>query len=187
MAKLGSLTFYLLLAVLVTLPCKAQEGSTIMDSARPKSPTVARALSLGGTLFPTLVGYGLLSTGASKDSELALLLAGVYLGPALGHFYAKQPGPAFRGVAIRAAILGVSFLALTQTGLCLEYCEPGEQTDEAAVLLTGLALTATSAIYDIVTAGRSASLYNESHAAVSVVPLWSPSQRSGGVGVRITF
>jgi len=187
MTEFASLTFNLSLAVLVTLPCTAREGSAVVDPPQSKSPTVAQALSLGGTVLPVVVGAGLVTTGANKDSELALLVAGVYLGPALGHLYARQPGPALRGVALRTAILGVSLLALTQTGVCLESCEPGEATDEVVVVLVGSALTAASALYDIVTARRSAHRYNESRTTVSVVPWWSQSQRSGGVGVIVSF
>lgn len=179
--------FHIGLAVLTALPCSAQERLSGSDSFNRKSPMVALAWSVAGTLLPTAVGLATVTTGENKPTELSLLVTGIYVGPSLGHFYANRPGRAARGVLLRTAILGLSLLALTQTGVCLESCAPGEQNDEVAVVLVGTALTAASAVFDIVTAPGSARQYNKARAMVSVAPWFSLSQQAGAVGVIVAF
>lgn len=149
-------------ALLLAVPCGAQEGPGGDRAPAPKSPTLALALSAAGTIVPAAIGYLTLTTGDSKDGELVLFAAGLYAGPSIGHFYANRPGPAVRGLIIRGLVVGASALALTQTGLCLESCESAEIIDELIVLAIGSGLTAASAIFDIVTAPRSARQTNES-------------------------
>jgi hypothetical protein len=79
----------------------------IQDTVRPhKSPAVGFALSLLSTGVPMAAGAGL---GGSAGGATAFL-AGVVVGPSVGHFYA---GRIWRGVgtaALRAAGLG-AFIA----------------------------------------------------------------------------
>ncbi len=184
-------------ALLLAVPCGAQEGPGGDRAPGPKSPTLALALSAAGTIVPAAIGYLTLTTGDSKDGELVLFAAGLYAGPSIGHFYANRPGPAVRGLIIRGLVVGASALALTQTGLCLESCESAEIIDELIVLAIGSGLTAASAIFDIVTAPRSARQYNESRAAgraaeigprsLWIAPRLTRVGRAWGLGVALTF
>ena len=78
-----------------------------------KSGTTALMWSLLGTLVPIGVGVVASSTaGEASDNPLPgfLILGGMLVGPALGHFYAGRSGHALAGIGIRtltlAAFLG---------------------------------------------------------------------------------
>jgi len=94
-----------------------------------KSGTTALVWSLLGTLVPIGVGVVASSTaGEASDNPLPgfLILGGMLVGPALGHFYAGRSGHALAGIGIRtvtlAAFLGgaaASWNGVTPPGTAL--------------------------------------------------------------------
>lgn len=149
-----------------------------------KSPGTAFAWSAVGSLIPTAVGLGLATTGANHSSELIVAVAGIYVGPSLGHFYAGQPGRGITGIAVRTGILAATALALTQTGVCVESCQDGEEVDEVVVAGTAIVLTAVSGLVDIFSAPRSARRSNE-QAGFAFRPWISPERKTVGIAVQL--
>jgi hypothetical protein len=130
-----------------------------------KSPEAARGWSLGSTLIPMASG-AIAGRAGSNGGAGVLIVGGSLLGPSAGHFYAGQPARALAGVALRTALLGV-FVAAT----CWDECSKQQNDAQEKLAVVFSAAILGSAVYDIVTAPRSARRYNEKHGlTVSVLP-----------------
>lgn len=140
-----------------------KDTTKIGVSSERKSSGRALLYSVGGTVL-------LLPAGG----------VGVVIGPAVGHFYAANSQQARAGIAIRTGgagavgIGGVWALGAPRVGWGL---------------LTGGALVvAGSALYDIVTAPRSAHEYNKDHSlSAQVAPTVGPRGEQVGLALRISF
>jgi hypothetical protein len=175
-----SLLFVLLLASLVTMPAHAQA-----ESPGAKSEAAALRWSLGGTVIPVVLGIAataVMASGESQGGEVGGLypaIAGVIVGPALGHFYAGRPGRAGMGILLRAGVMAAATGAAV--AICIEDCTSGQETGALAVFVMGATVAALSAVADIAAAPRSARRYNETH--LSVTPVIDPRRGVGFVVV----
>ena len=149
-----------------------------------KSGTTALMWSLLGTLVPIGVGVVASSTaGEASDNPLPgfLILGGMLVGPALGHFYAGRSGHALAGIGIRtvtlAALLG---------GVAASW---DNNSGGNALFLAGLVASATSVAWDIVRAPHSAEVHNRTIQPGRVSMVVSPLHNAAGVrlGARIAF
>lgn len=142
-------------------------------TATPKSPSQAVVLSLGGTLI-LAPAYG----------------AGLFVGPAIGHFYAENHSQAWIGIGVRSS------MALIFAGAA-ESANEGDSGgvseapdfDGLGLLLFGAAVVLGSGIYDIATAGKSAREYNEKRGLQArVTPTaGGPGGKQVGLSVTVQF
>lgn len=153
-----------------------------------KSPTRALLYSLGGTVGPTAAG---LLAGDSFGGVVILL--GVGLGPAAGHFYAGDSRQAWIGTGLRAVGSGVFVVGAASevAEACLLCSEPSSTengSDVNAAMIGGALLAGGSALYDIVTAPGSAREYNEAHGlSARVAPAVGPRGAPVGLALHLSF
>lgn len=141
----------------------------------PKSPGRATALSLGGTLL-LAPAFG----------------AGLFIGPAFGHFYAENHSQAWQGIALRggtaiAALAAAESSGGGSSGPDGDFDGLGEAL---AWLAVGAGVVIGSGIYDIATAGDAAREYNRERRLKSarVAPTaGGPQGEQIGLSVRIEF
>jgi hypothetical protein len=169
----------LLLGIAMTAPLAAQRG---IDSPRAlatpaiKSEHTAFWLSLGATIGPVA-----LSSMAGYPTRPALFVAGLMVGPAMGHFYAGEPRRAITGIAVRSAAAVLIGAMVAGDSDCGDFiCVP------AGAVLLGTAVL-ISDVMDIGAASTSARKYNEAHAAPVILPLPDGTNTRLGVGVRFAF
>jgi len=180
-------------------------------SVPSKSPTRAFLYSAGGTVLPVAVGSALAYAGArSPNGPTALLFglgskvvaAGLVAGPAAGHIYAKDWTQAGLGMGIRggaalvggaaATIIAIDVIAHSFIRFLLplrsDY-EPSRASRIAEDVLIGAGIAAGgSALFDIVTAPRSARKYNEKNdLRVHLTPRVQPVRDQFGLTVRLQF
>ncbi len=163
-----------------TIPLTAG-AQPVSESARGlKSEGVAFRASLLGTVGPIAVGLALAAPGPTNDAAIPSILfitGGVALGPSLGHFYAGRPGRATATAVLRTGVMAAS-LIIAFSACPLEGCTDEEEATAAISTVTGAAVAAGLAIYDIVTAKASVRRHNQ---RISLIP-WVPP-RGRGVGV----
>jgi hypothetical protein len=169
-ARSAAAALLIMVAASPALPAQAPLSAPGM-----KSPSTAFLLSLGATAVPIIMLRN------DQGSSAGLFVFAVLAGPALGHFYAGQPGRAVAGVAIRAGIL-VLTAAAAQGGCSNEdfICIP------PAVVMGGLAELAAMAV-DIATAPSSAHKTNQMRAAMFITPLPGGEHARLGIGMRMVF
>lgn len=130
-----------------------------------KSADEALALSGGVTLLS-----GILVAATVEDDDLspmtAIGLAGLALGPSLGHVYAGEYLTG--GLALRAAGMTVAILGLREGTTCADGDCIAKGAVAAAVL--GGAAFAAGIIWDVATAPRAARRWNERH-GLSIAPV----------------
>ncbi len=135
----------------------------------PKRPGRAVALSLGGTLL-LAPAYG----------------AGLFVGPAFGHFYAENHSQAWVGIGIRT---GTALVAISAA----ESAQNQQGVSEAPTfdglewLLIGAAAVLGSGIYDTATAGTAAREYNRTHGLRARVTPTAGGPRGEQVGLSVTL
>jgi hypothetical protein len=150
---------------------------------KPKQPGTAVFLSVSSTV----VSY-ILVASASPASFVGI--AGVIVGPSVGHWYAGRGNGG--GILLRTTaslILAASIVNVLSRGsyecwmasqqTCAEQQEEYERDERnTAIMLFGsLGVLAASSVWDISTAGRSARRWNEAH-GVTLAPTIMPA--SGG-------
>jgi hypothetical protein len=73
------------------------------DSSGFKSPSMALGLSLHGTALPVVAGL--------CADQPWLVVSGLVVGPAIGHFYADEPQAAVGGILFRVLVpVGMAFV-----------------------------------------------------------------------------
>jgi hypothetical protein len=123
-----------------------------------KSETAALLWSLFGTAVPVLIStseaFGPSSGPGDGEGAALMFLGAVIIGPSLGHFYAKNPNRAFRGIGLRSlAVVGlVGAIAANWNG---------ESNEGIAFGIASLGLGAGVMIWDIASAPDSARDHNE--------------------------
>ncbi len=175
----AGIALLLLASVLIRLP--AQRDSSTHD----KSPGTALALSLGATTLPYLfatMGSRNNYDGGNQGSDLLVLA--LFAGPAVGHFYAGQPGRGLTGVGVCLGLTGAMVLLAQSDAL-------GDCGSEWICIPPGLVFGAvailTSAVVDIAAAPGSARKTNAEHAHVALVPLRDGPRTRLGVGMQLKF
>jgi hypothetical protein len=152
-----------------------------------KDPDVALALSIGGTVAPTIATiYGLSHDGPSSGTLIGLGLTGMFLGPGLGHWYAGDYLTAGLGMRVAggALVVGGALAGLGECGF-EENCTPN---GGVALMTIGAGLFVGGTIYDIATSGRAANGWNREH-MVHMAPtaISSNGHTTMGVGLGGTF
>lgn len=137
------------------------------DARQRKDPGRALLYSLGGTVL------------------LTPLLVGPIVGPSFGHFYANANERAWLGIGLRSgatSLAGVAFLV--DLGNASE-----DELSFAGVIAGGAWLGVfVSAVYDIVTARRSAREYNEVYGLnARVAPTVGPQGEQVGLALHVSF
>jgi len=152
-------------------------------AGEPGSRSASRAflVSFLGTAAPIGVGYAMASSNEISLDDAgpaSLVLGGFVLGPSLGHFYAGKPGRALAGIGIRVASL---------LGMAVAVGESWDQESKGADVLAGVSLGvgAGSAIFDIVTAGKSAQRHNRTAGGTRIC--LAPALVGSAPGLRLVL
>ena len=135
----------------------------------PKRPGRAVALSLGGTLL-LAPAYG----------------AGLFVGPAFGHFYAENHSQAWVGIGIRTGTALVAISA-AESAQNQQGVSEAPNFDGLEWLLIGAAAVLGSGIYDTATAGTAAREYNRTHGLRARVTPTAGGPRGEQVGLSVTL
>jgi len=138
-------------------------------------------LSVAGTAVPIVAGIEIANFDRGTRTPAAttvLSLAGVLVGPSIGHFYARRPGRAVAGVGIRTLALAGAVAAIGAA-----WNDESSTAAGAAVLALGVGVM--SVFIDIVAAPDSARKHNEEVERVRAEVM--PRIGKGGIyGLRIT-
>jgi hypothetical protein len=203
-----------IIAAVAAIACTASVASaqspgatdfTRSDDVGPKSPGIATAYSIGGSLLgPALIGLAVLNhnRGEAEDRIIepvtdSLVMAGgvaMLVAPSAGRWYAGEIGTGpmlIRGAGAAIMVLGVGQAASNLA------CGHGDSScsdnrSGASAVLRGGAIFIGGTIYDIVTAGDAARRYNHKHnnstlSSLSVAPIAHRSNSSGNVtGLSLT-
>jgi hypothetical protein len=192
--KTKQLTIAALLAVTMLV-------SPLQAGSDEDSILKSRSTALTNSLLPTVVltgsGIALMayaSDGNGRDvagwAGFWMTMTGMIFTPSLGHLYAERPKP-FSGAAIRlglgvvwaSAVIAVALGGLSENG--------ASDNDNDAVIALGVASGGimASAIYDIVTAPRSADQFNKrvESFAVDLAPVYYSQQKAPGLALRLRF
>lgn len=135
------------------------------EMVRLKDPTAAVYWSMGSTVLPSVPLIVTSSFGGTHNFMgpvgIGLCVAGVIVGPSMGHFYAGNYGRGFASIGFRTGVAGLGFLGIAGVVTSdLDYIEQGI-IGTVIVGVTGIAVLA-SGIYDIWTCPNSVEEYNKS-------------------------
>jgi len=182
-------------AALVVGCCVVAQAARAQESPPAKAPAVtsnepapgrvsegaALWLSLAGTAVPIVAAIEIANyddRSRTPAGSTVLSLAGVLVGPSVGHFYARRPGRAVVGIGIRTLALGGAVAAIGAA-----WNDESSTAAGAAVLALGVGVM--SVFIDIVAAPDSARKHNEEveRGRAEVIPMIG----EGGIyGLRIT-
>ena len=146
--------------------------------APPKSPGTALLLSLGATVVPYAI-----ATGSAPDQNSAIAVLAIFVGPAVGHFYAGNWRRGFTGIGIRGVII------LATGALLQDSCHDSSNPNEWLCITPAFVLAGTaflvSMIVDITAAPGSARKYNVEHPRLTIVPLPDGPRSRLGIGIQM--
>jgi len=162
-----------LLPYFILSTCNASEKKFIKKF---KSPKIAIAYSLFNTTIPTIAGMYLYQ---KNESGLWAVFYGVTIGPSIGNIYVKDYKRGFFGIGIRL----FSELMIAQSAISHSIGLMGgngsyntqKGMSHTQKVFTGVIIG--SAIYNIVTAPKSAREFNIRQNNVSVYPIISISKK----------
>lgn len=141
-------------------PAAAEEAKDL------KSPEQALAFSGGVTLLS-----GILVLATAEDDRISPVtaagVAGLALGPSLGHVYAGEYLTG--GLALRAAGMAVAILGYREASRCSSVGDC-HMTAGATGVVLGLGAFAAGALWDIATASRAADRWNARH-GLTIAPV----------------
>jgi len=184
MRRVALPTTFALLASLVTLTARAAPAAAELPGE--KDPGHAIAISAAAT-----VASGLLIATRSPASLLGAV--GLVIGPSTGHWYAG--GGNGKGLLLRSAGAVAFGLAALHSPTADFSCFDAAQCDRVqaqydrdrktygALLIATGGVVVGSALYDTITAGRTARRWNRAH-ALTAIPLVSASSTSVVVAGR---
>lgn len=191
----------LTIALLLATTTAARAGTDHV--ATTKTADTATALTIAGTAVPLAMIVGGLASESDGGNSIAVAgLAGIVIGPALGHLYAPdRPGLELGlGVRVGAVALAVAGAELfAHSGPLLGCWGDGcgvdghDGSDGAALGLglvaTGVIAAGASIVFDLGDAGAAARRYNHTHAlqASPVLVGTSPAASTPGFGVSGRF
>jgi hypothetical protein len=173
------------MAQIPAAPASSQEYQFPADDIPGmKSPGMATALSLVGTIVPIGASFAL---GEGQEGLAAgLFLGGLLAGPSLGYLYAGETGSAFKTIGLRTAVLGATIgLAAAACSAGCDIFGPDDDGWAAAglIALGGTAVTAFLAGRDIARADNAVRARNErvARSAVSIGLQYVPEARAPGL------
>jgi len=173
------------------LAAPVQSGSVLRADSEPgrlrlPSEGTALALSAGTTLG--LVGLGAIDLHGSANAQSSLLVfTGLYLGPAVGYWYAGSSRWK-SGLVIRSVGLGIGaagFALWSSSDLLGSNSVKGDSG--ALLMFAGAIVIAADAIHDCAKVASVVREENEARSRVQVLPMIAPDGRHVGLGARITF
>ena len=176
----------------------AQPLPAALPSGPHKDPVNAVALSIGTTLAGTVLVMGAASEGSGTGALLGL--AGMYIGPSTGQWYAGRVGGiGLASRALAAVLIVKGFTKADQQGYdCLGYTDAECAAAEArwdhdakvgeTMIWSGLALWVGSSVFDVVMAHRATTAWNRDH-QLSLTPTLMPATggRATGLSLQLTF
>ncbi len=130
----------------------AQEKSFAEDLDYGHEPGFALGLSVLATTLPVLAGTQIISSGSNSDFTSAaafLILAGLFLGPSTGQFYARAPEHAFLGFGIRSAGAAIALVGFVNSITLFDSPKPKNQNQWLTVSLIGVLTYAGGVIYSL--------------------------------------
>jgi hypothetical protein len=174
--------------------CLCSLQSTAAEQSRyymPVSKSKAKLWSIGATLGPMIAGGGLLYASFGEGSDnfviwgLAVGSAGLVFGPGAGHAYAKQWGQTLKGTAIRVGGGGFFVWGLAT----LDIFGRADGPPSGLFMMVGSSTVIISAIYDLITVGRSVDKYNHSHgfSYLQLSPTYFANHKAPGMMLTISF
>jgi len=135
----------------------------------------------------TALNYSLLLT-LVPTATLFLVVPGLIVGPSTGYFYAGMPGRAWTGIGLRTVGIGGMVSSFAIYGM---NCGPGQDAYNLAwaVFITGAAITAGSAIYDISTVKAAVRRKNEalSSALGRIMLAYFADSKAFGLRMQFSF
>jgi hypothetical protein len=175
----------IVIALTIARPAAADPVQLVPRAHR--SPVAAVALSTAATLATAGLFYAATNPTANATA-IYFSTAGVVLAPSAGEWYAGD----YLNIGLGVRVVGAAmFLAGIRGNNCDP--EPGITYScwgNPVLVIAGMGVVASGAIYDIVTAGRAANRFNERHAAdFQVVPavMNAPSGPTVGLGIGGRF
>ncbi len=172
--------------------------SSVQADSNEDSILKSRTKAFAYSAIPTYVlfggGFALAHMGTDEEGNgmagwvgLWMIAGGVIVAPSLGHVYAERPKP-FSGAALRAGLVLIYGAGISIAMKASDRDNSSEATGIAIIALAGTGWMA-SAIYDIVTAPRSASRYNKrvESFAFDLAPVYYSQQKAPGLAIRIGF
>ncbi|MEN8184229.1 MAG: hypothetical protein ABFS46_17015 [Myxococcota bacterium] len=139
------------------------------------SPRTAQLISLGATLG--LVGAGYAAGGDGIGP--ALVGIGLLVGPSAGHFYGGAAGRGLLGIGVRAGGAAIGAAGVSSCNI------PFGDDGGCGIVLAGIAVVLTSAIFDLVTVDNTVRSHNADARRITVAPYVEPV--GGGVGAVLTI
>ncbi len=112
--------------------------------------------------------------------------AGLFVGPAFGHFYAENHSQAWVGIGIRTGTALVAISA-AESAQNQQGVSEAPNFDGLEWLLIGAAAVLGSGIYDTATAGTAAREYNRTHGLRARVTPTAGGPRGEQVGLSVTL
>lgn len=142
------------------------------------SESAAAWLSVASTVIPVALGSWVAQDDGASGAGPVLVLTGVFVGPAVGHFYARRPARALLGVGIRVVGFGAAVAAVGSAW-------DNESSDAETLAVLSLGVVVLSAFADIIDAPRSARKHNGEVRRARVT--LGPARGAPGVSVSVAF
>lgn len=182
-------TVALAFALLTLTPALVRAAESVPATSPPqRSPETATLLAVGGTA----AGWGLLFAGAGLNSSPAVFagMAGIAVGPSLGHFYAGERNRGLATMGIRfagEALMMLGAIGALAGAFCSDDCPKNDWA--GPVLLGGAIAVAGATIYDVADAHRAVERQARARTlVVTPAPVVAPSgAMAPGLAVAGTF
>lgn len=156
------------LVILLNVEVQAQAQQIQINQQPIKSVSEARNIAVSNTVIPLAVGIGTVAIFENSTVQTvgaALTVYGLATGPSTGNFYAEDYGRGFAGLALRG--VGMVLMKNATSEILGNRFADAFPVDNKEVKLTdtriliGGALVIGSAIYNIMSVGKSVEQYQE--------------------------
>ncbi len=154
----------------------------IQNAPKLKSEKTAFALSLFGTLLPTVSGFASLYGNTGDVTPFIIFGSGLVFGPSLGYFYGGRVGRGITGIGIRAGLAAATVVAADEAGK-----SGGWGGAIAASIGSGVVFVA--GVVDIASVPGAVRKHNRlmQEKALVVTPAYFAQHGAPGVKVQIQF
>lgn len=188
MSDLGRVIPSAVLALVVGSGLGAQAP---VDTTHPRDQNAPMWTSIGATIIPAGLGAVLLTNGGHGG---ALMLGGIWFGPAVGYWTHGVASRSVPGLLIRTGglvLTGVGVVASIVTTPVTGNIDSAPSSKNSwvpgALLIGGIALVLGSAAYDIATVDRKVRERQRASSSIDVMPLVAPNGRRAGIEVLYRF
>lgn len=170
-------------SLLITVQLAGQVTGATIPETRYRDPASATLASAGFTVLPIVTGLAIAASDPEAGAGVLLFLSGLILGPSIGYFTTGQTGRGFAGFGIRSGVFVGTVLLAYAT--CPVYCSESEESTATIIAISGLAVTAALAVYDITKVRRK--LPEGPAERVTFYPTYVPATKSPGIGIMVAF